>query len=84
MEIRDLKEVQQIIHRGKAKGFLTLDEVNRLLPADTTSPDQLDDVVALLGEVELEFVDDATPPVDDADRELDEDPLMVAESEEVV
>ena len=84
MEIRALKEVQQIIHRGKTKGFLTLDEVTQLLPADTISADQIDDVMALLSELEIELVDGTAPAGDIAEVELDEEPLVIAESEEVV
>ena len=57
MEMHELKEVQQLIHLGKTKGFLTLDEVNALLPTDSISTDQIDDVMALLGELEIELVD---------------------------
>jgi RNA polymerase primary sigma factor len=84
VEIRALKEVQQIILRGKTKGFLTLDEVNQLLPADTLSVDQVDDVMALLGELEIDLVDNAVPADDDAEPEIEEEPLAVAESETVV
>ena len=57
--MHELKAVQQLIHLGKAKGFLTLDEVNELLDADAISTDQIDDVMALLGELEIELVDRA-------------------------
>ena len=84
MEIRALKEIQQIIHRGKTKGFLTLDEVTQLLPAETISVDQIDDVMALLSELEIELVDGTAPAGDIAEVELDEEPLVIVESEEVV
>ena len=57
VEMHELKEVQQLIHRGKAKGFLTLDEVNELLPADSISIDQIDDVMVLLGKLEIDLVE---------------------------
>jgi RNA polymerase primary sigma factor len=76
VEIRTLKEVQQIIQLGKTKGFLTLDEVNSLLPTDTISAEDVDDVLALLGALEIELVEDGAAPRDDSgEAELDEEPL---------
>jgi RNA polymerase primary sigma factor len=86
VEIRELKAVQQLIHRGKDKGFVTLDEVNALLAPDSISPDQIGDVMSLLGALDIELVETLpAEPSGDAedDAELDEDPL-VAEPEETV
>jgi RNA polymerase primary sigma factor len=57
---RDRKEVQQLIEMGKSKGFLTYDEVNDALPADMAQPDQMDDVLGVLGDEDIEIVDAAT------------------------
>src|SRR5579863_1440136 len=57
---RDRKEVQQLIEMGKSKGFLTYDEVNDALPADMAAPDQMDDVLGVLGDEDIEIVDAAT------------------------
>src|SRR3989338_1811858 len=40
---RDLKEVKQLIHLGKERGYLTFEEVNDVLPADISSGDEIDD-----------------------------------------
>jgi RNA polymerase primary sigma factor len=83
VEIRSLKEVQQIVQLGKTKGFLTVDEVNRLLPADTISAAEVDDVLALLGALEIELVEDGAAPPDDAgETELEEEPLAVASDDD--
>ena len=84
MEIRELKAVQQLIHRGKDKGFVTLDDVNALLPPDSLSPEQIGDVVTLLGALDIGLVEPmaSEPPTDEADAELDEEPL-VADEEDV-
>ncbi len=55
-EKRDLKEIQQLIHLGKEKGFLTYEEVNDALPDDLTSPEQLDDVLSMFDEMDIEVV----------------------------
>jgi urease gamma subunit len=57
---RDRKEVQQLIERGKSKGFLTCEEVNDALPADMAAPDQMEDVLGVLGDEDIEIVDAAT------------------------
>jgi len=52
-----MKEVKKLIDLGKEKGYLTYDEVNDMLPADIVSPDQIDDVMSIFGEMDIEVVD---------------------------
>ncbi len=56
VEKKDLKEVQQLIHLGKERGFLTYEEVNDALPDDVVSPEQLDDVLSMFDEMDIEVV----------------------------
>ncbi|HEY3304642.1 MAG TPA: RNA polymerase sigma factor RpoD [Candidatus Binatia bacterium] len=56
-EKKDIKEVKKLIDLGKEKGYLTYDEVNDMLPADVVSPDQIDDVMSLFGEMDIEVID---------------------------
>ncbi|MBN2358274.1 MAG: RNA polymerase sigma factor RpoD, partial [Deltaproteobacteria bacterium] len=56
----DRKEVKKLLAIGREKGFLTYDELNEGLPADMTSSDEIDDVMALFGENDVEVVDDAS------------------------
>ncbi|MBI3001494.1 MAG: RNA polymerase sigma factor RpoD [Deltaproteobacteria bacterium] len=51
------KEVKKLIDLGKEKGYLTYDEVNDMLPAEIVSPDQIDDVMSIFGEMDIEVVD---------------------------
>src|SRR3989304_6915987 len=51
------KEVKKLIDLGKEKGYLTYDEVNDMLPADIVSPDQIDDVMSIFGEMDIEVID---------------------------
>ncbi|MGH7843831.1 MAG: RNA polymerase sigma factor RpoD [Candidatus Binatia bacterium] len=53
----EIKEVKKLIDLGKEKGYLTYDDVNDMLPADVVSPDQIDDVMSLFGEMDIEVVD---------------------------
>src|SRR5437762_10734172 len=54
------KKKQQLITMGKAKGFLTYDEVNDHMPDDIVSSDQIDDWLSTLGDEGIELVDSAT------------------------
>ncbi len=52
-------EVRTLIEEGKKKGYLTYDELNKVLPDDLVSPEKLDSILALLDEVGIELVDEA-------------------------
>ena len=52
-------KVKQLITLGKEKGFLTYDEVNDVLPAEVVSPDQIDELMGMFGEMDIEIVDEA-------------------------
>jgi RNA polymerase primary sigma factor len=56
-EKKNLKEVKKLIDLGKEKGYLTYDDVNDMLPAEVVSPDQIDDVMSIFGEMDIEVVD---------------------------
>src|SRR5438132_9109042 len=51
---------QQLITMGKAKGYLTYDEVNDHMPDEVISSDQIDDWLSSLGDEGIEVVDSAT------------------------
>jgi RNA polymerase primary sigma factor len=50
-------EVKQLISLGKEKGYLTYEELNTVLPPDTVSSDQLDNLMVMFGEMDIEIVD---------------------------
>ena len=52
-----IDQVNQLIDRGKEKGFLTYEEVNDVLPSDVVSPDQIDDLMIMFGEMDIEIVE---------------------------
>ncbi len=53
----EAKQVEQLIHLGKEKGFLTYEEVNEALPGDVMSPDQLDSVLSVFDDMDIELVE---------------------------
>ncbi len=79
------KDTEKIVENGKAKGFMTYDEVNESLPADV-SVDQMDDVMSVLGDEDIEIVDAATQvkiaPKRIADEEAGEKKLVVTQERE--
>ncbi len=55
-KINAVEEIKQLITIGKEKGYLTYDQVNSALPPDEVSPDQIDDIMVLFGEMGIELV----------------------------
>ncbi len=53
--------VKKMIAAAKARGTITYDELNRVLPSDKVSPDQIEDVMAMLSEMGVNVVDEEAP-----------------------
>ena len=49
-------DLQRLISKGRAKGYLTYDEVNNALPE--TSPEGMDDMIMVLDEMDIQLIDD--------------------------
>jgi RNA polymerase primary sigma factor len=54
------KKKRELISMGKAKGFLTYDEINDHMPDSIVSSDQIDDWLSTLGGEGIEVVDSAS------------------------
>ena len=54
--MHELKEVRQLLDRGKRQGFLTVDEVQQLLPPDALSAEQVDAMMTLFGDHDIDVV----------------------------
>ncbi len=50
--------LSKAIEKGKAQGYLTYDELNDVLPKGDISPDEVDDVTTLLGDMGIELVNE--------------------------
>ena len=50
-------EIEQLISLGKAKGFLTFDEVNDALPPDVLTPSEIDDILMMLEHLGVDVLD---------------------------
>ncbi|MCB9957713.1 MAG: RNA polymerase sigma factor RpoD [Rhodospirillaceae bacterium] len=49
--------VKKLILKGKERGYVTYDEVNQILPPDTSSSEQIEDVMAALSEMGVNVVE---------------------------
>jgi len=73
------KTVKKIIAKGKERGYVTYDELNKLLPAGEFTSEQIDETMAMLSDIGINLVedeadaDDESAPVVAADKEGDED-----------
>ncbi|MEM9044880.1 MAG: sigma-70 family RNA polymerase sigma factor, partial [Pseudomonadota bacterium] len=64
-------DVKKMIAKAKAKGFITYDELNRVLPSDQFSSEQIEDVMSLLSEMGVNVVeeDEESDGEDNASKE---------------
>ena len=53
-----IKALEALVAKGKAQGFLTYDEINKVLPEELLSPDQIDDTLMMFDEYDIEVVDE--------------------------
>jgi RNA polymerase primary sigma factor len=78
-----LGEVKKLITKGKAKGFLTYEELNSTLPAEMVSSEQLSNLMTIFGEMDIEIVDAAEGERYQKTAETEEATEEAEESEEL-
>ena len=74
--------VKKMIKQAKKRGFVTFDQLNAVLPSDTTSPEQIEDIMAMLSEMginvsESDDGDNEDEEKDDGDDETDNELVEV-------
>src|ERR1044072_8805543 len=76
----DLNEgsIKKLVARGKKRGYITVDQLNEMLPQDQMSSEQIEDVMAALNDmgvnvVENEEAGEDAEPEDDTPDEVDAD-----------
>jgi RNA polymerase primary sigma factor len=60
--------VKKMIKQAKKRGFVTFDQLNAVLPSDTTSPEQIEDIMSMLSDMGINVTE-----ADEADSEEDKD-----------
>jgi RNA polymerase primary sigma factor len=52
------KMLEKLISKGKQKGFLTYDEINKALPEEMLSLEQIDETLIMLNDLDIEIIDE--------------------------
>src|SRR5262249_9543068 len=60
--------VKKMIKQAKKRGFVTFDQLNEVLPSDTTSPEQIEDIMSMLSDMGINVTE-----ADEADGEDDKE-----------
>src|SRR5690349_20283099 len=66
--------VKRMIRAAKQRGYVTLDELNSVLPSDETSPEQIEDIMSMLNEMGINVVESEEEGNDTAKTAKDEEP----------
>ena len=64
-------ELQDLLEKGKAQGYLTYEEVNEYLPDEAVSPEKLDNLLLQIDELGIELLDEAPDGFDDRPEKAD-------------
>jgi RNA polymerase primary sigma factor len=73
--------VKRLLKTAKARGYVTLDELNSVLPSEEVSPDQIEDTMAMLSDMGINVVETEEGEEGDAaapDADEDENRSVVA------
>src|SRR6266581_522401 len=52
--------VKKMIKQAKKRGFVTFDQLNEVLPSDTTSPEQIEDIMSMLSDMGINVAEAET------------------------
>ncbi len=74
--------VKKMIAQAKARGTITYDELNQVLPSDQVSSEQIEDVMALLSEMGVNVIEAEEAEAEDSDKK-DEEEEKASTSKEV-
>ena len=51
------KEIKELIEKGRLQGFLTIGEINDLLPTNLYDADQIDGIIKLITDLKIKVVE---------------------------
>src|SRR5256886_466540 len=76
--------VKKMIKQAKKRGFVTFDQLNEVLPSDTTSPEQIEDIMSMLSDMginvsEAEEADSEEDNKEEAEDETDNELVEVTQ-----
>jgi len=76
-------EVKGLIEEGKKRGFVTYDELNKVLPDDMVSPDKLDTILQMMDDLGIEMVETAAEGEKEAGAEAEDEEREFGAPEEI-
>lgn len=78
--------VKKMIKQAKKRGFVTFDQLNEVLPSDTTSPEQIEDIMSMLSDMGINVTeaDDVDGEEDDKDTDDETDNELVEVTQKAV
>jgi RNA polymerase primary sigma factor len=65
--------VKKMIKQAKKRGFVTFDQLNEVLPSDTTSPEQIEDIMSMLSDMGINVSEAEEADSDEEKEEADDD-----------
>src|SRR5438552_177852 len=63
--------VKKMIKQAKKRGFVTFDQLNEVLPSDTTSPEQIEDIMSMLSDMGINVSEAEEADADEEKEEAD-------------
>jgi RNA polymerase primary sigma factor len=64
--------VKKMIASAKARGYITYDELNKFMPADQVSSDQIEDIMAMLSEMGINIIEGEEAEEETTDTDVEE------------
>ena len=55
--IKNIQQIKVLIAKGKSVGFLTFDEVNKALPSEASTPEQIEEIIGIFDQLDIAIVD---------------------------
>src|SRR6202161_2348490 len=65
--------VKKMIKQAKKRGFVTFDQLNEVLPSDTTSPEQTEDIMSMLADMGINVTEAEDDAEEDKQEEAEDD-----------
>ena len=55
--IKNIQQIKVLIAKGTSVGFLTFDEVNKALPSEASTPEQIEEIIGIFDQLDIAIVD---------------------------
>ena len=73
--------VKKLIERGKARGFITVEELNKALPSERETSEQIEDIMAEISDLGISITSESDIDSSDQDVDGEEDEILSDDDE---